>query len=251
MPFRGEQAPREESAEKLKNLEKQISERLNAEGVPVDDDCRIRMDVFNGVYPAEHIKEDIKLTEAREKKYKIGNEGSDGENFEVLKTIIFNKFLGNDFIVARASLFDDFINRVDNVILDKKTGNLVCALDEVADISGSEFEKKKGEVLNRNMKENENMLKYGLRMENGKIAPARAEHFPLFYLALPHNHIREAVNKIAPSLEEKSEYEKDLFSYFLASINLQIKTLKLYPHLGKPLKTSISLFENASQKFAK
>jgi len=101
---------RGKSAEKLKNLESQISERLNGEGVPVDDDCRIRMDVFDGVYPAEHIKKDRELTETRKIKY----------------------------------------------------------------------------------------------------------------------------------LEEKTDYEKNLFSYFIASIDLQIKTLKLYPRLNWVLKNSIA-----------
>ncbi len=245
---------REKNAEKLRNLEKQISERLNVEGVPVDDTCRIRMDNFDGIYPAEHIRKDRELAEKRERKYKEGkteNMKSDGEQLEALKTIVFNKFMGKDFIVARTSFYDDIINRVDNVILDKNTGNLVCALDEVASVSGKEFENKKGEVLDRNKRENENMLKYGLHMEDGKIRPASADHFPLFYLALPSDRIKAAVNKLGLSLEEKTDYEAKLFSYFVSSIDTQIKTLKLYPHLDNALKQSIFVFEDSLKKFGK
>lgn len=245
MPFKWERPEKKEvDLEKLKGLEQAVAARLNAEGVPVDDNCRIKMDA----------PEDVRLAEELERKWQE-KEGErikkDGEQFEILKTIIFNKFLNNDFIIARTSLYDDFVNKVDNVILDKKTGNLVCALDEVADNSGKDFEEKKEKVLARNMKGNENMLKYGLLMENGKMVPGGADHFPLFYLALPHDRIREAIERMAPSLDEKSDYETKLFSYFVSSIDTQIKTLKLYPRLDNILKESIAVFESSLKKLGK
>ena len=245
MYFKGEHLfKREIDLEKLKSLERELSTRLNAEGVPVDDNCRIKMSD----------SEDIRLTEKLKKEWEErGGEKikKDGEQFEILKTIIFNKFLSRNFLVVRASLYDDIRNKVDNVILDKDTGSLVCAVDEVASISGKEFEDKKQRVLARNTKEGGGKLKYGLRTENGKIKLEKTEHFPLFYLALPPDRIKEAINKMEPTFDEKTDYEKRLFSYFLSSINSQIKALKLYPHLDQTLKTSISFFESAFQKFEK
>jgi len=39
---------------------------------------------------------------------------------EIALTLLFHKFLKNDFIVARASAYDDYNNGVDLVLIDKK-----------------------------------------------------------------------------------------------------------------------------------
>ncbi len=254
-PNKLEQIPQEQGAEKLRKLEEQLGQKLNKEGVPVGSNCRINMDAFEGLYSQSDIEKDKKLAEEWEKEWHKGiapeeiekeKIKSDGEQFEVLKTIIFNKFLGEDFIVARASLYDDIKNKIDNVILDKKSGNLICAFDEVADASGKKFEEKKEGVLSRNINSSEEMkLKYGLQMKEEKIIPGTDDHFPLFYLALPPDRIKEAIKRMGTTIDEKTDYETKLFSYFISSIDAQIKALKLYPRLDQILKGSINLFEQS------
>jgi len=48
-------------------------------------------------------------------------------------TAIFYKIIGSKFLVMRASTYDDYANRVDNVIVDRATGDVVCTFDEVHD----------------------------------------------------------------------------------------------------------------------
>jgi hypothetical protein len=74
---------------------------------------------------------------------------SDGERFEVLKTIVFYKFLNEKFIIVRTSSYDDVQNHVDNLIVEKETGNIVCAFYEVSAISGPEFIKKQERFLKK------------------------------------------------------------------------------------------------------
>ena len=153
-----------------------------------------------------------------------------------------------DFVVLRSSAYDDIKNGVDNIIIERSTGNLVCALDEVEDTSGKIYEKKKEAVLNRNIERNGVNLKYGLTFEKEgdkmKLKLGEMKGLPIFYLALPKDHVEKGIKSFIPSEGQSSDYEKKLFSYFIASLNSQIKALELNPrHLDSKLKERLDAFE--------
>ena len=66
---------------------------------------------------------------------------------------------------------------------------------------------------------------------------------------LRKENIREGIEKLTPSPEKESDYEQKLFTYFIASINSQIKSLKLEPDLDPRLKERLNHFEETLQKF--
>ncbi|MDI6591712.1 MAG: hypothetical protein QME61_02115, partial [Patescibacteria group bacterium] len=212
----------ERNIEKLRNFSEKTAERLREE-VPVDNDCRIDMEAFRGIYSSENIegnKQRIKefemkifpgLTPEEIKKEKLKKKG---EQLEILTNLIFNKLLGPEFICVRTSLYDDWRNKVDELILEKETGNVVCAFDEVGDIMGPRFEAKKQKILEKNIKGGAE-IKYGLGMENGKLVLKSQENIPIFYLALLEKAIEKGVREFIPSFEEKSDYEKRIFNYFI------------------------------------
>jgi len=256
----------EKGREKIKDFIKETSENLKKEGVPVTEDCHIDIRAFSEIYPEKIIEKDQELvrdymsewypglSEEEIKKEKLK---TDGEKLEMLITAIFAKNLGEDFIVARTSLYDDIKNKIDNIILEKETGNIVCALDEVAEISGERLEKKKNEILKeRNIKEKGGKLKYGLKVEKDKkgkpkIFLSKIDSIPVFYLALDDKRINQAIENLIPSLEEKSEYEGKLFSYFKSSLNAQIWYLELDQRLHPFLKERLSAFKKSLQEFKK
>jgi hypothetical protein len=213
---------RKEEAKKLKKLLGNIREFLERQGIPVDQNCRIDMGTFQDVYGAE-VEDDVKHI----KEIKRGTEESlltDGERFEVLKTIVFHKFLNEKFIIVRASFYDDVFNHVDNLIVEKETGNIVCAFDEVSAISGPEFIKKQERFLRNNIKGAK--VKYGILSTKDGLIKGKIENIPIFYLALPPEHINEGIRNIA-SLEEISDYEEKIWSYFVTTLQSQIARLKL------------------------
>jgi len=216
--------------EKLKNLIEQISESLREKGVPVDSNCRLDMDSFQEIYSQEKIEDDKRTVREREKKWyrDLPQEGikKGGEKLEILKTIIFHKFIGENFIVVRTSTYDDIINKADNLILEKKTGNPVCAYDEAVDVGGQVLEKKKMRILDRN-KEGGTRLKYGIALKENKLIKGEVEGIPLYYLCFPIEHLEKAKREILPSLNEVSDYEKKVFEYFVALMQAQTKTLNL------------------------
>lgn len=256
---------KEKNIEKLKILVESLAEKMRGEGVPVTKDCRIDMDGFKEVYPLKFLdrdKEEIKNREAEwlselsklpsgeREKAKKNKEKAD--QLEMLKTVIFAKFLGEEYLSVRTSLYDDYVNHADNVILEKKTGNLACALDEVGDMEGPTYEKKTKDVLGRNIYRKGVSLKYGLKFEQGKLRLGKTEKAPIFYLALKDLFIEKGIRELT-SLEKKSDFEKKLFEYFIISLGQQINRLYQLERLGEKLdpflKERLKQFEKTLEKF--
>lgn len=263
MPFflrrRQEQQPKQEtSSERLQRFIEFAASELRQEGIAVDQNCRIDMEAFAGVYSARVIAEDKQEIERMKEKWQknIAGEIKDSEEFEKLKTAIFYKNLRNHFVVARASRYDDIKNGVDNVIIDKESGAVVCAFDEVGQTSGSDYEEKNRRIHEKNVHERGAKLKYGIIFETGGNRPTpkleRLDHIPIFYLALPPAHISEGLRKFDPALEQQSDYEQNLFTFFIASLEQQIQNLELKSRqLAEPLRTRLSKFSGALKKLKK
>ena len=237
--------------EKVRDLElflKETSETLKKEGVPVNADCRIDENKFDGIYPKEEIKRDA----SRIKEYKTtwGDEKNrkefDGEKLEMLKTAIFHKFMNKDFIVIRSSETDDVDNKIDNVILDRKTGEIVSAFDEISDTSGEQYEQKKENVIKRNYQGVS--LKYGLALDaNKKIILKKISNIPLFYLALPKRQLEDGIKNFQK--EKFSDYEKKLFDYFILSIKTQIKGMELKSNLPQDIQKKLKRFSESIKNY--
>ena len=233
--------------EKIKKILELVREKLISEGVPADENCRIQMDApgFEGVYPKEEILDDKIRLKRIEKKWQEGNEPTEkidkeGEQLEILKTALFNKFLGKKVLIVRTSLYDDVINHVDNLMIDKETGKTLCAFDEVGTNAGSLFTEKMTKVLKINTEGRGVKLKYGLKLEKeinneNKIKLGGRDNLPIFYLALPSLQIKEAIKNAEPSLEKFSDYEKKVFEYFYFSIISQVKALNLEKNLSEEI----------------
>lgn len=264
LSFNQENIPRLEiGVECLKNCLKEIAQELRLNNILVDDECRIDPSFFVGYYPKEKILADQKRMEALQKKieeererrslekrpFSPTKEEPAGRLLEMLKTVIFHKFLNRDFFICRSSLVDDSENGVDNVILEKKTGHVICAFDEVADAGGGVYQNKVKEIIRKNVYQGGARLKYGLifDQQKKKFVPQALSNLPIFYLALPENYVYKGVKQATP-LGEISEFEKELFfKYFLHSLKIQIEELK-FKNLAPQLSERLNLFEQTLKK---
>jgi len=246
------------SFERLVKFIEIVSEMQRKEGLLVDNFGRIEMGGFKGIFGEKVIEGDKKyIAEIFRKIYgnlreeEILNKRleSDGEKLELLKQAVFYKNLRERALVVRSSLYDDLKNKVDNILIERGTGNIICAFDEVSDISGIEHENKERKIHQENEKGGVS-LKYGLVLDkDGKIILGSLSNIPIFYLALPRHLLIKIINGFKPSLEEQSDLEKNLFSYFINSIRLQIDKLKLsYLTLDEKLKSRLDLFSRFIEK---
>jgi len=253
----------ERDEQQEKNIEKvfgflgKVAERLRGRGVPVKDDCRPDMGAYKHIYSEDVIKKDKKSVEEEEEKHakKRGikkeaieeeKKKTTGEQLEVLAVAILNKVLPERFIAIRSSLFDDFSreHKVDIVLLDKETGSVVCAFDDVSDTEGPLFKKKKAEVMERNKKGGAR-IKYALGMKDKELILCSQEYVPIFYLALSERSIKNGMKEFKDSFDEISDYEKEAFDLFVQEIGNQ------FAELGKKEKMHHKVRTNAIKFYEK
>lgn len=229
-----EQESRKEDAEKLKDYIKLIAEDLKSEGIPVTSECRIDPKEYRGIYNDKELEKDERMVK-RLKEIYANEEGvsikeweekkimKDGEQLEMLKTAIFHKNLSHDFVVVRASEFDDIKRKIDNVIINKKTGSVICALDESSPRTGEKYNKKQEEILKLDKQGGVN-LRYGLTFKDryGKPILKTLKELPVFLLALHPSEIVKGIEKF----NKDNEYEKKLFKFFITEIDIQIKKME-------------------------
>ena len=242
-----------EQHEGLGSLEvfiQELSNQYRHEGIPISDDGRIDMERYRNLHP--DVSKDLERNREWEQKWQ--SEGqiadrreTDGEKLEILAHAIFAKNLGEQFIVVRSSPHDDRINKVDTVLLDRETGNLVCAFDEVGDTTGATYEKKQGAVQAHNLKGGAS-LKYGIGIaeKDGRreIIRTSASNVPLFYIALPKDRIEKGIKEFTPEFGKRSDFEEKLFAYFVATLSAQVEGLELYSgRLNPDLKTKLAAFK--------
>lgn len=256
---KSEKEKEKEKIQKIKIFLSEIATKLKEENIPLNKDGRIEMEKFSQIYSSLEIKKDINLINQKEKEWfgdlppeKIEEKKIEkiGEQFELLKTAILNKFIGEDFITVRSSLYDDIINKVDNVVVHRKTGNIICAFDEVGEIQGPRYEEKIKKTISRNIFEGGCKIKYGFSIENNKIILKKIGNIPIFYLALSEDYIKKGLKEFVPAIKTKSNFEEKLFQYFLESFFYQIKKLENNPRLNDQLKERLQFFKKSLEKYS-
>ncbi len=247
--------------EGLKSEINDMSLKLQREGVPIDNQARLDINKYKDVYSERSIEsdnnwvKDLKGVWERAAKsssrwsWVPNKEGGPkdmpiGDIFEMLATATFSEFLGENFITLRTTEYDDIRNKVDNLIVERKTGNVVCAFDEVGDSNGKRFEEKRSKVLERNWQRGGADLKYGLSYEQqdgqAKLKKGAIYQIPLFYLSLSEEEIKKA-------LYDPSQRSK-IFQKFISSAKEQIEEIKSGPVHSK-LKERLDFFTQVIEKF--
>ena len=196
--------------EKLKGLLRNISEKTNREieqqyGLYtfLNDDCTISMDGFadswGGIYSEEEIqahkdeiiKREMGFSAANNpnvqefyrteygiqdqegilRRRKENKEKDKSVQMEMATTALLVKILGDDFLVVRSATYDDY-NGVDNIILNKRTGEAVCAFDEVHEGGSGERTNTKKEKMKKIARGDGAEISYGMSLDGGQLRRA-------------------------------------------------------------------------------
>jgi hypothetical protein len=154
-------------------------------------------------------------------------EGSNGILVEKAITVLLDKILGDDFIVARTSSFDDYRHGVDNLLIDKTTGAAICGFDEVqvANIAESDNneEIKKHKILLNNKEYNGTFVKYGATIREGEFKRCALHNVPTFFLSLSENDLAEIEKDLGS--ETVSNKEKEVLSKMISSMEKQLSDI--------------------------
>lgn len=168
-------------------------------------------------------------------------EKGSGTIAEMTMTVILNKLLNKDFIVARASDYDDYKNGVDHVLVDKNTGFVVCGFDEVVDdMQGYYSVVNKKEKMKNIAAKGGSEIKYGATIEKEQLVRSSFKNVPTFYVALSTPELGRLLEGIKNNPEEISLEEDKIFNKLILSLQEQANKLTANFGLNREAKMTVN-----------
>lgn len=242
---------------KLTRFIEENADQMKGEGFPIGHDGRISPEGYSGVYSQEALLKDSEKVLEYERKFdelKLSTrdvENSDaGEGFEILTLGIMQKFLDKDFYAIRASKFDDYANGVDILILDKRTGTIICGLDDVQDeYSGYLAERKINKARVKNEKYGGARVQYGFvpHKEDGreiKFKLGGMDKVPIIIFPVSGREVENAIENF------NTNSDQIIFDKFLDTMRDQLGELsKTLP--DKLSRERMSALNNSLNMYAK
>lgn len=143
---------------------------------------------------------------------------------ELAITVFLNKIIGDRFIVVRSSKYDDYEHGVDNVLVDKQTGFVVCGFDQVLGMGSNDGSDKKRDKVARINSRGGVMLDYGIKLDGEqKIRISKMRNIPAFFLGLTKDDLISLVNDMSSKENKGEDKNSDLSKNVLSKIYKSLK----------------------------
>lgn len=218
----------------------------------LDDNCAIK--IFQNDNESDEdetsMEEDRELVKMQEQqwatevgktvdKWREDKEKNPANLTEIAISLSLQRLLPENFLVVRAYSYDDYNNGVDQLIINRATGQVVCGIDEVIDRQGNSGPNKKEEKVRRKIIQGGVSVKYGALVQGGALKLGALKNIPAFYLSLDKTELTDLC--AALSKEETTTFEKNLLKRLREDLYNQIRTYSALP-LSKNLRTNINAF---------
>jgi len=163
------------------------------------------------------VTEEIKLKWEKEQQKRLS------ELMEMAVMVILHKVLKEDYVVCRANKYDDY-HGVDNIIVNKHTGTVLCAFDDVKDKSGGYYEWQKEEYATKYGSSN---IAYGFTFEAGELVRKEIAEVPKFYLRFDKKQLENMLKAIDyKNINPANNEELLVYNFIIESLASQIDDLK-------------------------
>jgi len=179
-------------------------------------------------------------------KHREKKDASKSNQAEMIITALLHKVLKERFLVVRSAVYDDYNHGMDNLILDKETGAVICAFDEVLENQGDRERgaNKKIEKIKRVAIKGGTEAKYGIALKDEVLTRAHVRNVPVFYLTLESKDLIELTDQLFKNNPDIAEAEAKLFAHLVGSIKEQKEILQKL-NLPATMKRSLDSFENS------
>ncbi|HEY4497102.1 MAG TPA: hypothetical protein VI432_03065 [Candidatus Paceibacterota bacterium] len=224
------------------------AEYLRENGFLVMDDCRLETQVEPG-----------ERAQKRQEEWGENRNERDGERLEQLTTVVLNEYFsysnqksGDDLFVIRSNEHDDTWNATDNFLIDKKTGKILAAFDEVVDDpKGRKFEDKidKSRIINEKGGARISFTPNKRDDKPGEATPS--ENIPHLVIRLSKAQLDNAMSmiaKIGTSLTKKTQFMTGVFDIFAKQIESQIADLDKSLGLDRNVANNLYFLEQTLKK---
>jgi len=152
---------------------------------------------------------------------------------EMFITLLLHKVLKDRFLVARASHYDDYENGVDYVLIDKKTGAVVCGFDQVLGMGKDDGGAKKKQKIDKILLRGGARLEYGVTFDNNNnLIRKKLRNIPTFFLGLS----KDDLDKSLDSLQKNNDLNDKVIDDFGKNIlKKMVKSLEDQYSSGRDL----------------
>lgn len=167
---------------------------------------------------------------------------------EIATTLLFDKILGDQFIIVRASTYDDYENGADQLIIDKETGAVICGLDDVLGNAGDDGGEIKNKKINSKMRHGGAEIKYGATMVAGKLEQQSLRHVPLFYFSLSKQELDSLLISLAEKPNLIAASEMAVYTKLVNSLVAQGRDFAADQSLHPQLQNNLRRLEPSLEK---
>jgi len=168
---------------------------------------------------------------------------------EIATTLLFDKVLHDDFIIVRASTYDDYENGADQLIIDKQTGAVICGLDDALLGSSNKDNGQKKEIkIDKKMKDGGAEIKYGATISEGKLKRTDLHHTPIFYFNLGKADLNGLLASLVSDSNGLSEVEAATYAKLVDSLLSQAAEYGTDNSLHSELKNNLRNFAPSLDK---
>jgi hypothetical protein len=200
-------------------LSKEVNEKYAEYGPVLEEDGSIKMEGKDSNYHKEliMIKESAWAKEEKKsiKEWKEKKDKDPAVIAEMMITLLLHNKLKDRFLVSRSSIFDDYENGVDYVLMDKETGAVVCGLDQVLGIGKDSGSFKKKDKIENILLRGGARLEYGLTLaddfeKDNDLIRKKIKNIPAFFLGVSKNDL----DKMLASLQKEGidgDFSEDVF----------------------------------------
>jgi hypothetical protein len=158
---------------------------------------------------------------------------------EMALTVMMQKLLPDRFIVLRSATYDDYNYGVDQLIIDKETGTVVCGIDEVINKLGHTGPSIKEDKVKQKMLKGGVRVKYGASVHNNKLILESMQNIPAFYISLEKEDLINLGESISSG--NSTEYELELMKKITNFLKKQAET-SLTWNLNYKLQVNVRAF---------
>lgn len=176
---------------------------------------------------------------------------SNGSLAEMAVTVLLHKFLKDDFYVLRTNPYDDYAHGVDNFIVEKNTGVVVCTFDEFfGSVDDDRFHKKLDRERRQATKHGATIT-YGLGVQYSEdnkkqIIPQTIRNVPTFTLPINKEQCLALIDDLGEDLEQEvGDVSSEVFKHIISSMVTQAEYFKVDLLDDSPVLARVNEFMSA------
>ena len=147
---------------------------------------------------------------------------------EKFVTALFYKFFKDEYVVVRTARFDDIAKKIDMIIVNKKTGQVIGAFDAVVGDTESQRVKEKEQKTFATNCQDDGKLVYGIGVKDNKLVKLSRDSVPVMYLDLSRHELMKCISDIDLSKDGISTLEAKTMNEFLKSIGEQLDQVDIF-----------------------